>query len=51
MSNISINIAAALGLAFAATSASSDTIRIPLNDWTGQNMSAQIAGQLLERVG
>lgn len=51
MSNISINIAAALGLAFAATSASSDTIRIPLNDWTGQNLSAQIAGQLLERVG
>lgn len=51
MSNNSINIVAALGLAFAATSAQADTIRIPLNDWTGQNLSAQIAGQLLERIG
>ncbi|MCC5968514.1 MAG: ABC transporter substrate-binding protein [Pararhodobacter sp.] len=51
MSNNSITIAAALGLAFAATSAQADTIRIPLNDWTGQNLTAQIAGKLLERIG
>jgi len=51
MSNNSINIVAALGLAFAATSAQADTIKIPLNDWTGQNLSAQIAGQLLTRIG
>ncbi len=51
MSNNSITVAAAIGLAFAATVAQSDTIRIPLNDWTGQNLTAQIAGQLLGRIG
>jgi len=51
MSNISMHIVAACGLMLAASSAHADTIRIPLNDWTGQNLTAQIAGQLLREVG
>ncbi len=45
------------GAAFLATStvgalaASSDPIKIAINEWTGQHISAHIAGQLLEKAG
>lgn len=35
----------------AATSASSEAIRITLNDWTGQHLSARIMGEVLKRGG
>ncbi|MEM8688160.1 MAG: ABC transporter substrate-binding protein [Pseudomonadota bacterium] len=34
-----------------ALSASSDPIKIAINEWTGQHISAHIAGQLLEKAG
>lgn len=51
MPKYSINTVAALGMVIAGSSAQADTIKIPLNDWTGQNLTAHIAGQLLERIG
>lgn len=43
------------GLAFAACGAafadSDETIRIPINEWTGQHISAHILGTLLEKTG
>ncbi len=34
-----------------AIAASSDPIKIAINEWTGQHISAHIAGQLLEKAG
>lgn len=34
-----------------ALAASSDPIKIAINEWTGQHISAHIAGQLLEKAG
>jgi len=50
MKNKVLGMALAGGLvSFAANAA--DTIRIPVNAWTGQNISAQITGELLEELG
>jgi glycine betaine/proline transport system substrate-binding protein len=40
-----------LGLAGAALADSSDTIKIPINEWTGQHVSAHILGNLFEKAG
>ena len=39
------------GAAYAEVPESSDPIRIVLNNWTSQNVLANVAGQLLERMG
>lgn len=45
-------LASSLALGTAATSvAASDTIRIPINEWTGQHISAHITGTLFEKAG
>ena len=36
---------------FGALAASSDPIKIAINEWTGQHISAHVAGQLLEKAG
>lgn len=46
--------ALALGMTQAASAelgAKDDPIKIPINEWTGQHLSAHILGQLLEKVG
>lgn len=52
-----VAIAALLSLDFAGTADAAEKgavetpIRIAVNEWTGQHISAQMAGQLLERLG
>jgi glycine betaine/proline transport system substrate-binding protein len=41
----------ALGSAATSVAASDETIRIPINEWTGQHISAHITGTLLEKAG
>ncbi|MEM9108013.1 MAG: ABC transporter substrate-binding protein, partial [Pseudomonadota bacterium] len=43
--------ALSLGLAGAAMADSSDPIKIPINEWTGQHVSAHILGSLFEKAG
>ena len=43
--------ALSLGLAGAAMADSSDPIKIPINEWTGQHVSAHILGTLFEKAG
>ncbi|MEM9108138.1 MAG: glycine betaine ABC transporter substrate-binding protein, partial [Pseudomonadota bacterium] len=43
--------ALSLGLAGAAMAQSSDPIKIPINEWTGQHVSAHILGSLFEKAG
>ncbi len=52
MTKTNVLTAAALAVA-TATSALADegTIRIPINEWTGQHISAHILGSLLEKAG
>lgn len=49
------NIMIASGLVLASSGAafaeSDETIRIPINEWTGQHISAHIAGSLFEKAG
>ena len=37
--------------AMAAAPESTDPIRIPINEWTGQHITAQITGELLKKMG
>ena len=39
------------GMATGAWADSDETIRIPINEWTGQHISAHITGTLLQKVG
>ncbi|WP_135506154.1 ABC transporter substrate-binding protein [Roseovarius aestuariivivens] len=50
---ISLAAGLALGLAsaFSASADSSDPIRIPINEWTGQHISAYITGSLFKKAG
>ncbi len=50
MKNSILKLAAALCLGVTAIGAQAEAIRIPVNSWTGQNTSAHIAGQLLEKL-
>ncbi|SEO20161.1 glycine betaine/proline transport system substrate-binding protein [Salinihabitans flavidus] len=50
MNKFTTKIAAALSFGLVAAGAQADEIRIPVNSWTGQNLSAHIAGQLLEKL-
>ncbi len=50
MNNITLKLVATLCLGVAAAGAQAEAIRIPVNSWTGQNTSAHIAGQLLEKL-
>ncbi|TDK51433.1 ABC transporter substrate-binding protein [Antarcticimicrobium luteum] len=45
-----LKLTAALCIGAFASSAQAEAIRIPVNSWTGQNTSAHIAGQLLEKL-
>ena len=40
-----------IGMAAGAWADSDETIRIPINEWTGQHISAHITGTLLEKAG
>jgi glycine betaine/proline transport system substrate-binding protein len=50
MNSSTLKIAAALCLGVTASGVQAEAIRIPVNSWTGQNTSAHIAGQLLEKL-
>ena len=43
--------AASFTAAIAAAPESTDPIRIPINEWTGQHISAHITGELLKKMG
>lgn len=43
--------ALALAVAGAASTASAEPIRIAINEWTGQHISAHITGSLIEKLG
>ena len=49
------SMVAGAGMVLAATQAmaaeSSDPIKIAINEWTGQHISAHIAGELLKKAG
>lgn len=51
MKKLSILTAASLFLAGAAHADSDETIRIPINEWTGQHISAHITGTLFQKAG
>mgnify|MGYP001792575099 FL=1 len=42
---------AALSLGLATAASASDPIKIPINEWTGQHVSAHILGTLFEKAG
>ena len=46
-----VTLALAVSAGGAAIADSSDTIKIPMNEWTGQNLSARIMGDLLSDAG
>lgn len=51
MKKTTLLTAASLVLAGAAYADSDETIRIPINEWTGQHISAHITGTLFEKAG
>lgn len=51
MKKTSILVATSLALASAAFADSDETIRIPINEWTGQHISAHITGTLFQKAG
>ena len=54
MNILNRTIAGALFAAVSATGAwadSADPIKIPINEWTGQHISAHITGSLLQKAG
>ena len=46
-----VSLALAVSVGGAAIADSADTIKIPMNEWTGQNLSARIMGDLLSDAG
>ncbi|QIE48197.1 ABC transporter substrate-binding protein (plasmid) [Pseudohalocynthiibacter aestuariivivens] len=46
-----VSLALAVTIGGVAVAESTDTIRIPMNEWTGQNLSARIMGELLTDAG
>lgn len=51
MTKLITSAALSLGLAGAAVADSDETIKIPINEWTGQHVSAHILGSLFQKAG
>lgn len=48
---IKFAMASALGVSAISSAAQAEAIKIAINEWTGQNLSARIAGSVLQQMG